>query len=519
MQEIREKNKKIYAIGIGGSGAKCIESVVFLHSIGAFGKNCKLNILLIDADANNGNLTRTSTNIKQVTNCQAIFKQGFSPFMSASFEYYGIWNPLHGKTDQSFKNILEIRVDDPLEDLFNVLYSPDEQKINFNVGFRGKPPIGSAILGTLEIDQGNNRSVRGRRPKTGEINALQRLINDLENDIGNNLEGVAIHLFGSLFGGTGASGVPSLAKLLAERLGNGDLCPIPINASVLLPYFDFDPPEDEDVHAETRFFGLNTQAALYHLYDHADRILDNIYLLGNNAAKRYSPSTGGDTQKNESHFVELYAALSVNDAASKQANGQIRGQAYVHYICGQRPNQLSWDDLPEFDGLNVRQNLKKAARFAHSWLNNFSLELAKATQSDPKFFALGAPWFPVFFSLKSHIKNQDASSSHDHVSIADPRQTNLIALMDNWSESFLNWLNQLATSHHQKALFSFVGVSLNTKNRIYGEKLGSLVISQPLSSVGDKQDCVDYFKNRLADLDHPQEYGVLGLVHHLFLLM
>jgi hypothetical protein len=41
--------RRIYAIGIGGSGAKCLEAVTFLHAIGIFGDSC-LNILLVDAD-------------------------------------------------------------------------------------------------------------------------------------------------------------------------------------------------------------------------------------------------------------------------------------------------------------------------------------------------------------------------------------------------------------------------------------------------------------------------------------
>lgn len=508
--------KKIYAIGVGGSGAKCIESVVLLHSIGVFGDNCKLGVLLIDADANNGNLTRTITNIKKVVSCQNAFRQGFSHFMKEDLEYYGVWNPLQGAIDQSFERILGIHVDDPLEDLFNVLYAPEEQRINFNVGFRGRPPIGSAILGTLEIDQ----QKRNNRTAAYERNALQKLIDNLESDIGNNVEGVAIHLFGSLFGGTGASGVPSLAKLLAERLSNGERCPIPINTSVLLPYFDFDPPEDKEIHAETRFFGLNTQAALYHLYDHADGTLDNIYLLGNNAAKRYASSTGGDTQENEAHFIELYAALSINDAAIKQKNGQERGMTHVHYICGQRSSQLSWDDLPEFEGLNVRQKIKTAAWVAYSWLTNFSLELTQAAKENLKSFAIGAPWFPVFFSLKSQRKNPEAQQSSTSPLITDDDQLALLKLMDEWSESFLNWINQISASHLQrKVLFNLTGVSWNSKKRTYGEKLGSLILDGRTSTVDRKQDCIDYFKNRLADLDRPRHYGVFGLVHYLFSLM
>ena len=48
--------KKVYLIGIGGTGAKCIKAAVHLHASGGYGKDLKLGVLLVDADASNGNL-------------------------------------------------------------------------------------------------------------------------------------------------------------------------------------------------------------------------------------------------------------------------------------------------------------------------------------------------------------------------------------------------------------------------------------------------------------------------------
>ena len=55
--------KKIYAIGVGGSGAKCLESAIFLQALGIFG-NARLSLLLVDADAANGNSQRTQINLQ-----------------------------------------------------------------------------------------------------------------------------------------------------------------------------------------------------------------------------------------------------------------------------------------------------------------------------------------------------------------------------------------------------------------------------------------------------------------------
>ncbi|HEV7904651.1 MAG TPA: hypothetical protein VGO96_12480, partial [Pyrinomonadaceae bacterium] len=42
-----------YFIGVGGTGARCMEAVLYLAACGLFTEN--LHILLIDPDANNGN--------------------------------------------------------------------------------------------------------------------------------------------------------------------------------------------------------------------------------------------------------------------------------------------------------------------------------------------------------------------------------------------------------------------------------------------------------------------------------
>ena len=47
----------IYVIGIGGTGAKCIEGIIQIASIGLFGEET-LNLLFVDADETNGNLSR-----------------------------------------------------------------------------------------------------------------------------------------------------------------------------------------------------------------------------------------------------------------------------------------------------------------------------------------------------------------------------------------------------------------------------------------------------------------------------
>lgn len=504
---------KIYAIGVGGSGAKCIEAVTFLHAIGVYGNNCELNVLLIDADPTNGNLTRTEQNITKTTDCYRYFQKRSSPFMAEKVKNWGVWNPLERSVGNSFEQMLELRLNDPLRGVFEVLYGPNERVMDFDVGFRGRPPVGSAILGTLGID--------------GSVSAqqtpLERMLNDIQSSEG--ATGTFIHLFGSIFGGTGASGVPSLAKLIKARLQNDMGSNIETNTSILLPYFDFEkPPEEEKVFAEKRFFSLNTQAALKFLYQQSqhEKIFKDIYIIGNSASKTYNSKTGGEEQKNDAHFVELYAALALKDVMKRRQDtlGVPLGEdTQVHYICRRHQDHLVWEDFP--DGATLKKDLGGAVRVAYMWAHNFSLELQAASRLGPKQFAIGAPWFPRFFDIKG-IKagaNNKKLGGDAFPTIADDDQIQALKAFDIWADAFLLWAKQLSKSHHRgDRLFNLSDVKANAQEKAYKDKLSKLVTDQPVSPEQERQDCVDTIKNTLADLETTEiaEHGVVGLVHTLF---
>ena len=63
----------IYLVGIGGSGAKCVESVVHLSSVGLFPQE-PIKVLFVDADESNGNVERARTSLNIQTECQQILK-------------------------------------------------------------------------------------------------------------------------------------------------------------------------------------------------------------------------------------------------------------------------------------------------------------------------------------------------------------------------------------------------------------------------------------------------------------
>jgi hypothetical protein len=501
--------RKIYAIGVGGSGAKCLEAMVFLHGLGVYGPDCQLGILLVDADKSNGNSQRASINLTSTIEAHQKFKNGKTALLNGETINYGNWNPLedviHASNLERIFNKQALHVQAPaLSKLFDALYSPEEQQANLGVGFRGRPPIGSAVMSRLELET----LTRG-----GERSGWQRLFSQIQTDLGGGNNQVIVHFCGSIFGGTGASGIPTLAKLVANQLRREQLRnSVRINASLLLPYFGFERPNDGDqtVYAETRFFALNTQAALQYLTEQADGCFDRIYLIGDKNKTQYQSHTGGTNQQNDAHFVELYAALAPNH--SLENFGQGGEPTKGSYISRESAERLLWTDLP--NSQQVKRDLSKGVRFAYAWLYNFSMELDDAIRMGSSHFAKGAPWFGHYFSLRE--------GKDEKPLIADEKQKELNKDLTHWCSRFLLWSKQVAGSHRGGEQFFHIS-QLNDFNanqaRPYHEHLHNLVIDKQMSVADQKGDRLDTIKNELADQGETGHFGVKGLAHALFDLL
>jgi hypothetical protein len=493
--------RQIYAIGIGGSGAKCVEAVVFLHALGVFGDS-KLGVLLVDADSANGNAQRTGSNLRKTINCFNAFNKGESSFMKGEFEDYGLWNPLgevvySADLERVFNKPVLSASAPQLAKLMDALYSPKERSADLGVGFRGRPPIGSAVMSRLELG-----SLQG-----ASDGSWQRLFDSVQIACGRGEE-VAIHFFGSVFGGTGAAGVPTLVKLIHGYLeGAGTRRGVHLNASVLLPYFGFEKPEDgeQQVYAETRFFALNTQAALQYLTEQSRNTFDTVYLIGNSEQETYESHTGGANQQNQAHFIELFAALAINHGFQ-----QPTCQTQAAYISRKSREALDWGDVPERD--RVQPLLAKGVRFAYAWRYNFALELESARSLGARRFAKGAPWFSRFFS--------PSPSSEALPAATDETQKQQNEILNEWVKSFSIWAYQIAgASCRGEQLFQFDGVNPNQEPPDYRENLGDLILDGGKSPGNRQLDCVDAVKNALADREKPNKTGLFGLVHALFSLL
>ena len=144
-----------YAIGIGGTGAKCLESLVHLAASGMV-PDGELYLLFVDPDTANGSLDRAQQTLKHYVACKGTLQLGQTSLLKTRIisAEPNLWTPLENqpqpRLDQFFHyDALRVSNDDTrvaAAHLFEALYSKKERETTLEYGFRGHPSIGSAVM-------------------------------------------------------------------------------------------------------------------------------------------------------------------------------------------------------------------------------------------------------------------------------------------------------------------------------------------------------------------------------------
>ncbi|MGB5136822.1 MAG: hypothetical protein WBN89_16815 [Prochlorococcaceae cyanobacterium] len=497
----------LFAIGVGGSGAKCLEALCHLHACGLLqtgtGQPPRLGTFLVEPDQQSTLLARAQTAIARYDKMRVLLGNKAQHFARGELRNYGTWSPLSTASgaislDQVFPKAVLRTQASGLAALFDCLFPPEEQSAELDVGFRGRPPIGSAVMSRVSL---------ASEAQTGQ---WQQMLSDIQAAAGAG-EAPTIHLFGSVFGGTGASGVPTLGQMLKSWLEDLGLTSVRVNASLLLPYFDFEGQGQEGtgVHAEARNFQLNTDAALQYLRSSGTTCFDHVYLIGSDIKARYGFSIGGRSQSNAAHVVELLAALGLRHSLQPAAEDD-----YAYVLSRAAPNQISWNDIP--DNKAVGQGLSRGARFAVAWLNNFSLELDAAQKLSMPAFLSGAPWARQFFQPTGKVSGTQGGRP----SIRSTEELNLKSAIDAYSETLLQWLNQFSSNTGEGFNQELFTPSLLQRNPSYENALSRVVRGSARPTKEERQDMAEDIKVRMDKLS-PEEIphnGVAGLADTLWSL-
>lgn len=422
----------LYLIGIGGTGAKCIEAVIQMAAVGLFTED-SIKILFIDADEANGNLERARSSLSIYQKTFGLFgveKQDLS-WMKTPIKSFGLWSPFANKNTNknlgAFFNYNNLKQNyQALGNLFDVLYTQEERSVDLDVGFRGRPAIGSAIMSQVDLD-------------TLDEEPWLSLLAEIQNSAGSGTQ-TKILLCGSIFGGTGASGLPTIGRLLANKLTKlSGRERVKLGCLFALPYFGFTPRQGENpdaVYARADLFLLNTEAALRFYVTQAKQTFDTVYLLGNQNLTSVEFSIGKNTQRNDPHFIELYAALAARHFLLQQ---QAERGAVV-LIGRQDLGTISWDDLPE--GATVKTELVNATRFAYAWLADTVPELEQAKRKGVDWAQQNLVWFSKFYRPNQGVLNRlFGSKGVDLPDLTLESEQEAIRTFSSWCQDYLRWLH------------------------------------------------------------------------------
>lgn len=329
-------NSKLFVIAIGGTGMRCLESFVHLCAIGMFdGK--EINVLTLDTDYTNGNKSRVERLIELYNKVKSDGANeggaNADTFFSAKIKLYKFFTDYSNQNRRNF-NLLsapmlagvengdEIEQDD--KDLADLFLDKNVQEFNLEHGYRAQTHLGSLLMyhSIVEAMKSVVNNKDNAKPHEKSLSEFIRAIVVEPN--------ARVFVFGSVFGGTGASSIPIIPKALeaassldgAMSIGDN----VKFGSTLLTQYFSFNPPdkrekEQEKVIASSDNFAINSQAALqfYQSDPTVKKYYKRFYHIGWPESLRMvlkntgKTKTGGAEQTNDCHVVELLCACAAYD--------------------------------------------------------------------------------------------------------------------------------------------------------------------------------------------------------------
>lgn len=319
--------RQYFVLGIGGTGMRCIESLIHLCAIGMF-DNTEIHLLALDTDSNNGNFARLKEVKEAYCGTKGVDDASravhTNTFFSANIKYYEFCPDYETKSNfEAVFNYSNTRsVNSAEADLADLLLSKDVEKFNLRHGYRAQTHLGSMMMYHSIVEA-------ARSPKT---NDLQRFLQQLTTACQNG--NPRVFILGSVFGGTGASSIPIIPKALSEAamiVNSGAvniLGSAYFGSTLLTAYFNFNSPSDAEIKeqqviARSEKFALNSQVAMM-FYDDDTTVkstYQKFYMLGTDGMtwnpmqnhKTNKTITGGAEQRNDSHYIELMSACAALD--------------------------------------------------------------------------------------------------------------------------------------------------------------------------------------------------------------
>jgi hypothetical protein len=343
-----QNNVRNLVYAIGGTGAKCAEALVHLTAAGVIDTDWSLRI--VDQDRDNGNGSRLVRLVAVYNDVQRDLRRSAhaldndNPIMRARITNGDRIMAVLPDTEAVLREAFDVgEAADPSSDgnalLLNTLFTSDERNERLVRGFAGRPGLGAAAF---------------LCPQSEEKSELWACVRD-DVRLMTNGQIDRILLLGSMFGGTGAAGLPTLGRHFRAHMNEQRTA---LGAVLCLRYFDLNnagrfKPAD---HSRTR--AAMTYYAREMMPEGGSALFDELYIVGLDPEITIpaEQAGGGKGQINPALLPELIAGLG--GARFLRGPAPAAGRMPVSrsvFICGrERRDTVDWDDLPIAD-LQLRQ--------------------------------------------------------------------------------------------------------------------------------------------------------------------
>ncbi len=335
-----------YIIAAGGTGAMCARSFIYMAAAGCADRNSTYHILLMDKDKESDALTSCENLLADYEAMRGqLGKNGGMNDNIFTFPKIQLhqWNftqeivdeyqkqtglPANNLTNLTLRKLLNPNNEPETALLLSSMYSTEELDTDLNKGFYGHPNIGAPVFDYIR-ERFLAQRIINYKGETVSNTFMQSLHNSLRNGY------AYVYLFGSLFGGTGATVIPNVVLALRSLqdplnpLDNYGQTRLVLGGSVIMPYFKLPACPSDSVEAlekvkpvDNKFEGQTREALNYY---HESGLLSNmmnLMLLGKSTLDITSEAySRGGSQTQHFHMVLMIAATAANRFFAKRLGG------------------------------------------------------------------------------------------------------------------------------------------------------------------------------------------------------
>jgi len=141
-----------YLVGIGGSGARCVEAALYLCAAG-LGPD-RLTLVFVDPDQSNASWARVGELAAWYQTLQEVPMGEQCGLFQTEIELplgRQPWSPLQARSQNPPPHTLDeyfnaAGMPESTRAVYEALYTPNQRNLKLHIGFQGQPSIGAAIF-------------------------------------------------------------------------------------------------------------------------------------------------------------------------------------------------------------------------------------------------------------------------------------------------------------------------------------------------------------------------------------